>query len=297
MNIEGLKSIPDITDLWIEEADTLSAHSWLVIVPTLRTKGSQIWISLNPKNKEDCLYQQFIADPTPERALVKRVNWDINPFFPEILNDDRKSDLNKMDADLYRHVWEGEPILHSDALIFKGKWVVDDFEEDNEVYAYYGLDFGHVDPTAGVRCYIKGNILYITHEYYKRGVEVNHIGIGCEETILDFKDSKIIADNSRPETISYMVRQGYNVRACEKGKGSVEDGIAFLRSFDKIVVHPRCENMIKEFGLYSYKIDPHSGDITAKIIDSDNHLVDALRYALEKMMKRKFADYSILAKW
>lgn len=295
LNISGIKSIPNITQVWIEEADTLSLESWNVLMPTIRTEGAQIWITLNPKNKEDCLYKQFIADPNPEHALVKKVNWTQNPFFPDILNMQRRAAL-KVDADMYQHVWEGEPIKHSDALIFKGKWVVDDFEEDSTAHKYYGLDFGHIDPTAAIRCYIKDNTLYLTHEYYKRGVEINLIGQGCEDVIPGFKTSSIVADCSRPETISYMKRQGYNVKSAIKGKGSVEDGIAFLRSFDRIVVHTRCEYMRKELGLYSYKVDVRSGDVTSNIIDSDNHLIDALRYALERSMKRNYADYSILGK-
>lgn len=290
-NINGLKSIPNITDVWIEEGDTLSLESWNILMPTIRTDGAQVWITLNPKNKEDCIYQQFIANPNPDDALVMKVNWDMNPFFPNILDKQRRAAL-KGDLDLYRHVWEGEPLKHSDALIFKGKWVVDDFIEEPNTHAYYGLDFGHVDPTAAIRCYIKNNTLYITHEYYKREVEINQIGQECEEVIPGFKTSMVVADSSRPETISYMKRQGYNVKSCIKGKGSVEDGIAFLRSFEKIVIHPRCQYTRKEFGLYSYKIDHRSGDVTGNIIDSDNHLIDAIRYALEKCMKRNYINYA-----
>jgi phage terminase large subunit len=295
LNARGLKSVPNITHLWIEEADTLSAESWRIIRPTLRLENSQIWISLNPTNKEDCLYKQFIADPEPQFALVRQVNWSENPFFPNVLEQERQVDM-AADADMYQHIWEGKPLQHSDALIFKGKWVVDDFEEDSKAWAYYGLDFGFIDPTAAIRSYIKDNTLYITHELYKRQIEVNEIGKACEKNILGFKTSKIIADNARPDTISGMRQQGYNVKPSEKGKGSIEDGIAFLRSFDRIVVHPRCEFTRRELGLYSYKVDERSGDVTNKIIDSNNHIIDALRYSLESVMKRNVANYSILSK-
>ncbi len=296
LNANGLKSIPNITDLWIEEADTLSAESWRVIRPTLRLEGSQIWISLNPKNKEDCLYKQFIADPNPQYALVKQVNWNDNPFFPSVLEQERQVDM-KADSDMYQHVWEGQPLKHSDALIFKGKWIVDDFKEQDNVHAYYGMDFGFIDPTASVRCYIADNVLYVTHEYYKRQVEINNIGKECEKSIAGFRKGIIIADSASPGNISFLKNQGYNVRGAEKGKGSIEDGIAFLRSFDRIVVHPRCEFMRKELGLYSYKVDERSGDVTSNIIDSNNHLIDALRYSVERIMKRKVNRYAELNTW
>ncbi len=295
-NVDGLKSIPNITHVWIEEADTISAESWRVLVPTIRRKGSQFWISLNPKNTEDCLYQQFIADPNPDYAFVKKVNWNINPFFTKILEDLRQTAL-KGDASMYQHVWEGEPLQHSDALIFKGKWVVDDFAEDPTAYAYYGLDFGFIDPTAAIRCYITNNTLYITHEYYKTHVEINNIGKECEESILGFKNAIITADSASPGNISFLKNQGYNVEPTIKGKGSIEDGIAFLRSFDRIVVHPRCEYTRRELSLYSYKVDQRSGDVTPTIIDAENHLIDALRYAVERITKNNSDYFSVLSKW
>jgi phage terminase large subunit len=294
-NAEGLKSIPNITHLWIEEAATLSAESWRIIKPTVRLERSQIWITLNPKNKDDCLYKQFILDPEPKYSLVKEVNWNQNPFFTNVLEKERQIDLAG-DADMYQHVWEGKPLQHSDSLIFKGKWIIDDFIEDDSIFAYYGLDFGFIDPTAAVRCYIKGNILYITHEFYKRQIEINEIGEACEAKIKGFKEAKVICDSAAPGQISFMRGQGYNVKGATKGKGTIEDGIAFLRSFDRIVVHPRCEYMVREFGLYSYKVDEHSGEVTNKIIDSNNHLIDALRYAVERLMKRNMANYAVLSK-
>ena len=75
--------------------------------------------------------------------------------------------------------------------------------------------------------------------------------------------------------------------ACKKGPGSVEDGVEFIKSFKDIVIHSRCVNTVNEFNLYSYKIDRLSGDILPIIVDSYNHLVDALRYALEPIMRAK----------
>ncbi|HEY0772314.1 MAG TPA: PBSX family phage terminase large subunit [Sphingobacteriaceae bacterium] len=296
MNVEGLKSMTNIDHLWIEEAATLSEESWRTILPTIRKEGSQIWVSMNPQNKEDCLYKQFILNDPPPNSLVLKVNWDKNPFFTKE-NEDLRQIALKGDADMYRHVWEGEPIQHSDSLIFKGKWIVDDFEEPENTYAYYGLDFGFIDPTAAIRCYIINNTLYISHEYYKRQVEINNIGRGCEESIKDFKRSMIICDSAAPGNISFLKKQGYNVKPAVKGKGSVEDLISFLRSFDRMVVHPRCEYMIRELGTYSYKMDARSGDVTPNIIDADNHLIDALRYSVERISKRKGGNYDIVSAW
>ena len=79
-------------------------------------------------------------------------------------------------------------------------------------------------------------------------------------------------------------------KARKKGKGSVEDGIQFIRSFRKIYVHPRCRNVINELGTYSWKVDRLSGDILTEPVDAFNHWIDALRYALEPvMLKQRFS--------
>lgn len=298
-NIDSLKSIPVINYVWLEEADNLTWNSWRTLKPTIRANDSQIFISMNPKHKTDCIYKEFIAEEAVkgDDAYVVYVHWSDNIYFNDILNNERLRDLAAGDMDMYQHIWEGALLEHSDAQIFKNKWIVEEFEEPENMYAYYGLDFGYsVDPTAAVRCYINDNKLYITHEFFKVGVEIDYIGRECEKLIPRFKENRIVADSSRPETISFMRRQFYRVEGSLKGKGSIEDGIAFIRSFDKIVIHPRCSELIKEFTLYSYKIDPHSNDITTIIIDKHNHGIDALRYALERIMKKTSANYDILAK-
>ena len=85
----------------------------------------------------------------------------------------------------------------------------------------------------------------------------------------------------RPETISYMQRHGYpKLVPATKGQGSVEDGIEFLKSYD-IVVHPNCRHTIDELTLYAYKTDPLTGEVLPVLADKKNHVIDALRYAVE----------------
>lgn len=95
----------------------------------------------------------------------------------------------------------------------------------------------------------------------------------------------IYADSARPETISYVAQRGFKVSPAEKWQGSIEDGIAFLRSFRRIVIHERCRHTAHEFESYSYKVDPRTEEILPRIVDKDNHCIDALRYALSRLIR------------
>jgi len=293
-NIDSIKSMAGITILWIEEADTLSAESWRVIEPTIREPGSEIWCTFNPKNKSDILYKTFIENEPSKDAYVAKVNYEDNPYFPEVLK--KQMELLKIkDHGMYRHVWLGECLEYSDAQIFKDCWIISEFEEPQGMHKYFGLDFGYSqDPTAGIRCYVDQNILYITHEAVKKGLEIDETGKFLEKHLPDLKQYTIFADNARPESISFIKRQGYAIKEVEKGKGTIVDGIAYIKSFDQIIIHPRCTETIKEFTLYSYKVDERSGDITSEIIDKQNNCIDSVRYALERSMKNRGIDYT---KW
>ena len=291
-NIDSIKSIAGITHFWIEEADTLSQQSWQVIKPTVRDNDSEIWATLNPKNKTDTLYDEFIeCQELPNNSYVEKVNWQDNPYFPQVLMDE-KEHCKKKDYGLYRHIWEGECLEHSDAQVFKGVWKIQKFEEPKNVHKYYGLDFGFSqDPTAAIVCYVYDNNLYISHEAVKIKLEIDDTFDFLKSRLPDLKKHTIYADNARPESISFMKRRGLSIRPVQKGKGSIEDGIAYIRSFDQVIIHERCTHTINEFLNYSYKEDPRSGDITNILIDKDNHCIDALRYALERSMKRRGCNY------
>jgi phage terminase large subunit len=76
-------------------------------------------------------------------------------------------------------------------------------------------------------------------------------------------------------------------KAAKKWPGSVEDGIAFLRGFREIVIHPRCTQTAKEARLYSYKVDPKSGQVLDAIVDANNHYIDSIRYGLQPMIRKR----------
>jgi phage terminase large subunit len=91
----------------------------------------------------------------------------------------------------------------------------------------------------------------------------------------------ITADSARPETISHVKKHGFpRINAAVKGPKSIEDGIEWLKNYD-IIVHPRCKHTIDELTLYSYKVDKITGQVLPVLEDKENHVIDALRYAVE----------------
>ena len=291
-NIDGIKSMAQIDLVICEESETIPSSSWQDLLPTIRAEGSEIWVIYNPKRRDSWVAQTFDADKLPPRTLIADINYDGNPWFPAVLEEQRLHDREHLDPALYRHIWEGDYYEQSDAQVFAGRYRVAEFEPDSDWDGpYFGLDFGFsMDETAGVKAWIYNGALYIEHELYEKRLELDDTAKAMIDSLPDVERHTVRADNARPESISYLKRNGIpRIVACKKGKGSVEDGVEFIKSFKEIVIHPRCNGTINEFGLYSYKVDRLSGDILPVLVDSFNHAVDAIRYALEPVMQSRSA--------
>lgn len=288
-NISSIKSLAQIDICIVEEAETVPEYSWVNLEPTIRAPKSEIWVVWNPKKRESPVNQRFIENEPPRCRIVK-MNYNDNPWFPAELEEQRQTAMRTFKPEMYAHVWEGAYLDRSDAQIFKDKYRVMAFEpSEHWGMPYCGLDFGFSqDPTAAVKCWVHDNRLYIEYEAGKVGLELDKTAQYLCKAINDFAGHEIQADSARPESINYLQRHGLpKIVGVEKGKGSVEDGILFMQSFDKIVIHPRCVETIAEFSKYSYKVDKQSGRVTNDIVDAYNHYIDAVRYALNRLIKRK----------
>ena len=282
MNPQEIKSTEGIDLCWVEEAQAVSAESWDVLIPTIRKPKSEIWLTFNPLDENDPTYQRFILH-APKDALVCKVNYDGNPAFPDVLRKEMEW-LKERDYESYLHIWEGEVRKHSNAVIFAGRFRVEEFETPKDARFYHGADWGFAqDPTALIRCYVKDRTLYIDREAWGVGVDLDETP-ALFDSIETARHWPIKADNARPETISFMRRRGFHISGAKKWAGSIEDGIEYLKSLD-IVIHPRCRHTIDEFAHYSYKVDKQTGDVLPVIVDAWNHCIDALRYSLDGMIK------------
>lgn len=280
----SIKSLEGFDVAWIEEAQTISQQSLDLLTPTIRKPGSEIWASWNPGKETDPVDVLFRTNPPPG-AIVVKANWSDNPYFPEALRDDLENDRASR-PDKYQHIWEGAYQTLSEARIFKN-WRVAEMTVPERIIWYPGVDFGFAtDPTAAVRCcLLDKRTLYIDHEAWEIGTPTEALPQLLHK-VPDIHKWPSRADNARPETIDYLRRNGFpKMRGAVKGKGSVEDGIMFLQGMD-MVVHPRCVNLQRELASYAYRIDKRTAAILPEPEDANNHLIDALRYAVEGLHRK-----------
>jgi phage terminase large subunit len=276
---DSIKSLEGYDRAWVEEAQSLSQRSLDLLRPTIRKPNSELWFTWNPGSPSDPVDALLRGDKPPPDCKVIEVNYGDNPWFPDVLRAEMEYDRAR-DPDKYAHVWCGAYLQNSSSRVFRN-WTIEDFEAPPDAIHRLGADWGFAsDPTVLVRCHVIGRTLYIDHEAYMVGCEIVH----TPDLFLTVPDSEkwpIVADSSRPETISHMRQNGFpKIMSAVKGPKSVEEGIEWLKSHD-IIVHPRCTHTIDELTFYSYKTDPLTGKVLPILADRDNHVVDALRYACE----------------
>lgn len=285
-NPDAVKSTEGLDIAAVFEANKVSQRSWDLLIPTVRKVGSEIWAEWNPEFATDPVDEMFRGEAgAPPGSIVRKVNWDQNPFFPEVLKQELEWD-KKRDPEKYAHIWLGEYQKNSESRVFRN-WTVQEFDRPDGTLFRLGADWGYsIDPSVLVRCSIEGNRLYVDYEAYMIGCEIVNLP-DLFDRVPESRKWFITADSARPETISYMRSHGYpKMNHAQKGAKSVEEGIAFLQNFD-IVVHPRCKHLIDELTLYSYKTDPLTGEVLPLLEDKNNHVIDALRYACEGIRRAK----------
>lgn len=288
-NLDSIKSKARILIAWVDEAESVSEIAWTKLTPTVREAGSEIWVTWNPERDGSATDKRFRKNP-PDNAVVVEMNYGDNPWFPSVLEEERLSDQERLDSATYAWIWEGAYLENSDKQVLANKYVVKSFPDDLWQKAdrlLFGADFGFAkDPNTLLRQFILNDCLYIEYEAYGVGVELDHMPAFYDK-IPESRKWPIKADSARPETISYLKRQGFNISAAKKWQGSVEDGITHLRGFKQIIIHPRCKETAKEARLYSYKTDRITGEVLPIIEDKNNHCWDAVRYGLDGYITQK----------
>ncbi len=280
---EKLKSIVGVTDIWIEEASEISEDDFKQV--DLRLRGDsphtkQITLTYNPISALSWL-KSFFHDYSRDNCTILKTTYKDNYFI-----DDEYikmlEDMQNRDYVYYQIYALGEwGVLGN--LVFSN-YIVEDIPTDPNMYKaiYQGLDFGFNDPSAFVKVGLKDDELYILAELYQSGLTNNELITALSDKA--DKDFKITADSSEPSRIKEFNQHGWRVKSAEKGAGSIKAGLDWAKR-KKIHIHPNCTNFIKEIQGYKYKEDKN-GNVFDEPIDMNNHLMDALRYAIEPLSKQ-----------
>lgn len=275
---QSIKSLEGIDIAWVEEAQTISQSSIEVLTPTIRKDGSQIIYTYNRLLDDDPVHQRLVIEGRPN-TLIINVNYDIaikNGMMAEVLRLEMEDDKEKR-PNLYKHKWLGEP-SSSERKIYKGWNVVDDIPMEARLERY-GVDFGYTnDPTAIVAVYYYNGSYILDEVMYQTGMlnrAISDIILNQERRAL------VIADAAEPKSIDEIRGHGVTILAAKKGAGSVNQGIQYVQS-QVISVTRRSSNILREYKGYLWMMDK-DGTIINEPTDSNNHALDAVRYAFNSI--------------
>lgn len=278
---------------WFEEAFEIETEDkFSTVVESIRGSYDapdffkQITVTFNPWSERHWLKRVFFDEATRRaNTFSLTTTFRVNEWLDEA-DRNRFEDLYKTNPRRAKIVCDGEWGI-ADGLVFD-RFKVGEFERDLSLDSYIGLDFGFsIDPTAFIDVAVDeaNKRLYICDEHYQPGMLNSEIA-----EMLKYKQvnkRRIVADSAEPKTIEELRRLGISrVVPARKGKDSILAGIQKIQEYE-IVIHPRCTNFIIEINNYVWAKDRLSGDMQNKPIDDYNHLMDALRYALEYLHKNE----------
>ena len=269
-NPESVKSTEGIDICFIEEAQTISEDSMRLLIPTVRKPGSEIWMAMNPRYATDYVYDRFVIHGD-KNVIVCSVNWQDNPWFPDVLRDEMEYDKGR-DYAYYLHTWEGHlrpfgarSVFAADVLAWTGALIPG--EPD-----IYGLDLSYSGQNAlvGISTGEGGHVLNIHSAATASKVRLQQMS-----EWLGPIDNTMIVDSARPEVIRLLRDQGYSVRGSRKGAGSVIRGIDKLQKFREIRFGLGTEVAYEQFSKLGFDADEN--------LVGTRDTVDATRYGVERL--------------
>lgn len=279
--------------LWVEEAyEITSEEAFDRLDESIRGQlpdgmYHQVVLTFNPWSDRHWLKKRFFDEPSGN-VLAMTTNYMCNEFLSEsdlILFEEMKKNPRR-----YRTAGLGEWGI-VEGLVFEN-WEEQAFDV-NEVYkrpnvkSAFGMDFGYVNDPSTLFCGLVDTVareIYVFDEMYEKSM--SNEDILSKVTEMGYAKERIKADSAEPKSIAYLRKAGLrNIRAAKKGPDSIRAGISLIQDY-KIIVHPRCVNFLTEISNYTWDKDKFDNMVN-KPIDDFNHLMDAMRYAMEEFDGRK----------
>lgn len=290
-NPEKIKSIKGVSDIVMEEASEFTLNDYTQLTLRLRErkhKLKQIFLMFNPVSKLNWVYKYFFEHGKPMKGvLIRQSSYKDNKFLDDMTRENLEMLATRNPA--YYKIYALGEFATLDKLVFPKyeKRIISD-KEVGHLPSYFGLDFGYVnDPSAFIHVKIDSDNkkLYAMSEYVKKGMLNNEIAQVIND--LGYSKEKITADSAEQKSIMEIKANGIDrIVPAMKGKDSVMAGIQFISQFD-IVIDERCYKTIEEFDNYTWKKDKNTDEYYNEPVDTYNHCIDALRYAVEALTIQK----------
>ncbi len=290
-NPEKIKSIKGVSDIVMEEASEFTLNDYTQLTLRLRErkhKLKQIFLMFNPVSKLNWVYKYFFEHGKPMKGvLIRQSSYKDNKFLDDMTRENLEMLATRNPA--YYKIYALGEFATLDKLVFPKyeKRIISD-KEVGHLPSYFGLDFGYVnDPSAFIHVKIDSDNkkLYVMSEYVKKGMLNNEIAQVIND--LGYSKEKITADSAEQKSIMEIKANGIDrIVPAMKGKDSVMAGIQFISQFD-IVIDERCYKTIEEFDNYTWKKDKNTDEYYNEPVDTYNHCIDALRYAVEALTIQK----------
>jgi phage terminase large subunit len=280
-NGENLKGLHGITDIVIEEASDIYLDDYSQLDAILRSNEphQQIFVLFNPTLKSNWTYKHFFERGTPANTIIHFTTYKDNIFNPPSTITFLES-LKNTNPNRYRQWTIGE-FGNTEGLVYTN-WEQQEFNsKDIKGKPIYGLDFGYRDKMALIAAKVDedNKIIYVYDEYYQ-SYKINP-EIADVIKYKGYTKEVIIADAARPDSIEEIRRLGIpRIKPAHKPHEGVLYGIQRICQY-KIIVHPSCQATITELENYSWVYDEKTNEYTDKPIDDFDHLMDALRYAIQ----------------
>ena len=282
-NPEKIKSIKGVSDVVMEEASEFTLDDYTQLTLRLRDKrhkDKQIYLMFNPVSKSNWVYNAFFVK-NPKNTIVYQTTYKDNRFLDQVTVENIEELANRNEA--YYKIYALGEFATLDKLVFpKYEKRLLNKRELEHFPAYFGLDYGFInDPSAllHVRIDDENKRLYVVEEFVKKGLTNDKIAEAIKA--LGYAKEEIQADSAEKKSNQELRNLGIaRVVDVKKGPGSVMQGIQYLLQYDWIV-DERCVKLIEELENYTWKKDKKTNEYTNEPVDSYNHCIDAIRYALQ----------------
>lgn len=278
---------------WLEEAyEVMKEDDFNILDESIRGEVpdglfKQWTITFNPWNEHHWLKKRFFDDPD-DNTLAMTTNYMCNEW------------LDAADIKVFEDMKKRNPRRYAvaglggwgivDGLVYENwreeAFVVDEIRSKPGIVSVFGLDFGYTNDPSTLFCGLldqENKQLFVFDEMYEKGLSNKRIA----DTIsgMGYGKERITADSAEPKSIDELKSLGLRVKGAQKGKDSIKNGIQWIQDLE-IIIHPKCVNFITEISNYTWDTDKFGTKLNVPI-DDFNHLMDAMRYSLEKYIAGK----------